>query len=367
MKIICSKSDLLSGVNIVLKAVPAKTTMSVLQCIFIDTSDGIIKLTATDMDMGIETVIDGNIEETGHIALDAKLFSEIVRKLPDSDVTIETDEKYKAKINCENSKFNIPGRSGDDFPTLPEVDKTNAYTISQFSLRELIRQTLFATASGDANPIFSGELFTFEGDKLKIDALDGQRIAIRQIEMAASGEDAKIIVPGKTLGELEKILPGDMDKQVSIYVTQLEMLFEFENTLVVTRLIEGEYFAVERMISSDYATKITVNKRDLQECLERASLLVRESEGRATVMDIEEGVLELSMQSQLGSMDEQLEIEREGKDIEIGFNPRFMLDALRVIDDEQISIYFMNPRSPFTIRDDGESYRYIILPITLNA
>ena len=367
MKIICSKSDLLTGVNIVLKAVPVKTTMTVLECILIDTSDGVIKLTATDMDMGIETVIEGDIIEGGHIALNAKLFSEIVRKLPDSQVTLETDESCKALITCEKAKFNIAGRSGDDFAALPVVEKTNAYSISQFSLKEIIRQTIFSTADNDANPIFSGELFEFSDNTLKVVALDGQRIAIRKIELKDSFESARVIVPGKTLSEVARILPGEIDKDVNMYITPLHMLFEFENTIVVTRLIEGEYFQVERMISSDYSSKAQVNKRNLQDCIERASLLVRESDRRPTIMGISEGVMELIMQSQIGTMNEEIDISREGKDIEIGFNPRFMLDVLRVIDDEEISIYLVNPRSPFSIRSDDGTYTYVILPISFNS
>jgi len=367
MKIICNKSEMLNGVNIVLKAVPAKTTMTVLQCILIEASDGVIKLTATDMDMGIETVIDGTIAEEGHIALDAKLFSEIVRKLPDNEVILETNASYKANIVCDKAKFNIAGRSGDDFVKLPEVEKNNVYTVSQFSLKEIIRQTLFSTAETDSNPVFSGELFEFKDSQLRVVALDGQRIAIRKIELKESFEPAKVIVPGKTLGETGKILSGEMDKDVKIYITALHMLFEFDKTVVVTRLIEGEYFQVDRMLSSDYSAKAVVNKRELQDCIERASLLVRESDRRPAVLSISEGMLELSMQSQIGSMNEEIDITREGKDIEIGFNPRFMLDVLRVIDDEEINIYLVNPRSPFLIRDDDNTYTYIILPISLNT
>ena len=163
------------------------------------------------------------------------------------------------------------------------------------------------------------------------------------------------------------ILPGEIDKDVNMYITPLHMLFEFENTIVVTRLIEGEYFQVERMISSDYSSKAQVNKRNLQDCIERASLLVRESDRRPTIMGISEGVMELSMQSQIGTMNEEIDISREGKDIEIGFNPRFMLDVLRVIDDEEISIYLVNPRSPFSIRSDDGTYTYVILPISFNS
>ena len=251
MKIICSKSDLLTGVNIVLKAVPVKTTMTVLECILIDTSDGVIKLTATDMDMGIETVIEGDIIEGGHIALNAKLFSEIVRKLPDSQVTLETDESCKALITCEKAKFNIAGRSGDDFAALPVVEKTNAYSISQFSLKEIIRQTIFSTADNDANPIFSGELFEFSDNTLKVVALDGQRIAIRKIELKEtsamlrySGGDAR-----KLLNILELVVEAAPEGEVVITDEMVENRLQ-QNPLAYDKDGEMHYDIISAFIKS---------------------------------------------------------------------------------------------------------------------
>ena len=367
MKIQCSKAHLLAGVSTALRAVPAKTTMTILECILIETESGDIRLSATDMDLGIETVIDGTIIENGHIAVNAKLFADIVRKLPDNDVVLDTDESYQMVISCEKAVFHIPGRSGDDFPKLPDVSRENLYTISQFSLKEIIRQTIFAIADSEVNPIFSGELFEFDGDHLRVVALDGQRISIRNILLKNDYGVTSVIVPGKTLLEVSRILSGDMEKEVTMFITPLHMLFEFDSTTVVTRLIEGEFFKVDRMLSPDYSTKVRIGKKDFQDCLERASLLVRESDRRPVVMNLFDGYLNLNMQSQIGSMNEDMEAEIEGKNIEIGFNPRFMLDVMRVIDDEQIQMYLTNPRSPIMIKDDEETYAYIVLPISLNA
>ena len=183
MKIICKKSDLLQGVNTVLKAVPGKTTMPILECILIDTTDGQIKLTANDMELGIETVIEGDVLDKGKIALEAKLFSEIVRKLPDSEVSIETDENFKAFIRCEKAKFHIAGKSGEDFAYLPEIEKSNFVALSQFSLKEVIRQTIFSIADNDSNKLMTGELFEINGSELKVVSLDGHRISIRKIQL----------------------------------------------------------------------------------------------------------------------------------------------------------------------------------------
>lgn len=192
MKLICSKSNLLRGVNIVSKAVPTRTTMAILECILIDASTNEIKLMANDMELGIETRVEGEIAERGVIALDAKIFSEIVRKLPDSDVTIETDASFKTVISCEKAKFNIVGKSGDDFSYLPYIEKNDAIVISQFTLKEVIRQTIFSIADNDNNKLMTGELFEINENELKVVSLDGHRISIRNIELKNNYENKRL-------------------------------------------------------------------------------------------------------------------------------------------------------------------------------
>lgn len=195
MKFICSKGNLLAGVQIVSKAVPNKTTMSILECILIDTTKGNITLTANDMELGIETVIQGNIVEKGIIALDAKIFLDIVRKLPDNDITVETDQNYKTTITCEKAKFNIIGKSGEDFSYLPSIERNDSIVLSQFSLKEVVRQTIFSISDNDTNKIMSGELFEITDDKLKVVSLDGHRVSIRNIVLKNSYPHKKVIVP----------------------------------------------------------------------------------------------------------------------------------------------------------------------------
>lgn len=367
MKIICNKSDLVQGVNTVLKAVPGKTTMPILECILIDTTDGTIKLTANDMELGIETIINGDVLDKGKIALEAKLFSEIVRKLPDSEVTLETDDNFKAKICCEKAKFNIAGKPGDDFAYLPQIEHENPVVLSQFSLKEIIRQTIFSIADNDSNKLMTGELFEINENELKVVSLDGHRISIRKIELKESYNPIKVVVPGKTLNEVSKILSGGVDDNVQLFFTDRHIVFEFDQTTVVSRLIEGQYFRIDQMLSSDYETKITINKKELQSCIERASLLVKEGDKKPIIIQIGDGSLELKITSMIGSMNEDIDIHKEGKDLTIGFNPKFILDALRVIDDEEIDIYLVNPKAPCFIRDEKQQYIYLILPVNINA
>lgn len=367
MKLICNKSELLKGVNIVSKAVPVRTTMAILECILIDASANKIKLTANDMELGIETIIDGEILEAGIIALDAKIFLEIVRKLPDNEVTIETDAAFKTLITCEKAKFNIIGKSGEDFSYLPYVERKDSITMSQFTLKEVIRQTIFSITDNDANKLMSGELFEINENLLKVVSLDGHRISIRNIELKNSYEHKKVIVPGKTLNEISKIIPGSAEEDVMIFLTENHIVFEFDQTMVVSRLIEGEYFKIEQMLSSDYETKLTIHKKELLDCIDRASLLIKEGDKKPIIMNITDDSMELKINSFIGSMNEEIDIEKEGKDILIGFNPKFYIEALRVIDDESITIYMVNPKAPCFIKDENESYIYLILPVNFNS
>ena len=367
MKLICSKSNLLHGVNIVSKAVPTRTTMAILECILIDASANEIKLTANDMELGIETKIEGEIAERGVIALYAKIFSEIVRKLPDSDVTIETDASFKTTITCEKAKFNIVGKSGDDFSYIPYIERNEPIVMSQFTLKEVIRQTIFSIADNDNNKLMTGELFEIEENDLKVVSLDGHRISIRNIELKNNYSHKKVVVPGKTLQEVSKILPGSAEDEVSIFLTDNHIVFEFENTTVVSRLIEGEYFKIEQMLSSDYETKVKINKRELLDCIDRATLLVKEGDKKPIIMNITDGTMELKINSFIGSMNEDIDIAKEGKDILIGFNPKFFIDALRVIDEEEVTLYMVNPKAPCFIKDDEGTFIYLILPVNFNA
>lgn len=367
MKLICSKQNLLYGVNIVSKAVPTRTTMAILECILIDASANEIKLTANDMELGIETKIEGQIEERGIIALDAKIFSEIVRKLPDSDVTIETDSNFKTTITCEKAKFNIVGKSGDDFSYIPFIERNESVHISQFTLKEVIRQTIFSIADNDNNKLMTGELFEINENELKVVSLDGHRISIRKIQLKENYEHKKVVVPGKTLQEVCKILPGNADSEVDIYITENHIVFEFDNTTVVSRLIEGEYFKIEQMLSSDYETKVKINKRELLDCIDRATLLVKEGDKKPIIMNVTDDSVQLKINSFIGSMDEEIDVKKDGKDILIGFNPKFFIDALRVIDDEEVALYMVNPKAPCFIKDDDETYIYLILPVNFNA
>ncbi|MCR5650192.1 MAG: DNA polymerase III subunit beta [Lachnospiraceae bacterium] len=366
MKIRCSQSQLVAGINTVVKAVPTRTSMTILECIlFTADSDG-IKLTANDMELGIETYIEGEVEEPGSIAVEAKIISNLVRSYSEDDFYITSGDNNKVYIECGKSKIEINGRTPEEFVLLPELDKSSPIEISQFSLKELIRQTIFSISDNDTNKIMTGELFEINEDQFKVVSLDGHRISVRNITLKNSYGHNSVIVPGKTLLELSKIIPGDVDKDVSIYLCENHVIFEYESVKVVSRIIEGNYFKIDQMISNDYETRIDVSKKELLEVIQRSTLMVKEGDKKPIVFTVKDDVATLSINSTIGSMNDDVDIEKSGKDIVIGFNPKFLIDALRVIDDENVTLYMVNPKAPCIIKNEDVSYLYLILPVNFN-
>jgi DNA polymerase III subunit beta len=241
------------------------------------------------------------------------------------------------------SKFNIAGKSGDDFSYLPAIIKDKMITLSQFQLKEVINQTIFSIAINDNNKMMTGELFEGRSD------------------------DVRVVIPGKTLQEISKILNADAESFVNIYFTNNHVLFEFDQTHVVSRLIEGDYFKISQMLSNDYETKVSINKKEFLDSIDRANLLIREGDKKPIIINILNGLLQVNVNSAIGALNEDIDIDKEGKDIMIGFNPKFLMDALRVIDDENVTMYLVNHKSPCFIRDKEENYIYLILPVNFTA
>ena len=368
MEIRVAKQELANGISIVSKAVPSKTTMSILECIMIDARGDSIRLIANDMELGIETAVAGQIVNGGRIAVGASMFSNIIRKLPDNEVCLTTDGE-KVTITCENARFTILGRTGEDFSYLPELDQENGIKISQFTLREMITKTIFSISGNESNGMMTGELLETKGGKLRMVALDGHRIAMRRVAAKEEYPDRRVIIAGKALSEISKILSGDMEKEVAIYFTDKHAQFVFDSTQVVSRLIDGTYYNIDSMLSGNYTTTVKVNRQQMLGCLDRATLLVREEDKKPIIVMLRGSEMEFRINTTLGSMNETVSVEKEGDDMNIGFNPKFVIEALRAIEDEEITIYLVSPKAPCFIRNDmagdveGQEYCYLILPV----
>ena len=366
MKFTCSKNNFNNGINIALKAVPGKTTMPILECVVIEAKGESIKLTTNDMQLGIETKIPAEVVQEGIILVNAKMISEIVRRLPDDDVNFEVDENNNILLFCGKSKFNIPGINHEEFPMLPKIEVEKTIHISQFTLKEMIRQTIFSISDNESNKILTGELFEINGNGFKIASLDLVRVSIRKIQLKESYEHIKVVIPGKTLNEVSKILNGDMEDEVTILFSKNHVIFEFDQTVVISRLIEGNFYNIDQMLKNNYETKVKINKSELYGCIDRATLLLREAEKKPVILNIRDNEIQMEMNTKIGSMDEEVSAVKDGKDLRIAFNPKYINDVLKVIDDEEVNLYMFNSNAPCFIKNDEESYIYLILPVNMN-
>lgn len=363
MKVICSKENLLEGINIVQKAVSTKTTLPILEGILVE-ADEIFKMTGNDLEIGIECYVEADIKEKGSIILNSKMFGDIVRRLPDSEVMIEVKENNTVTIECENSLFEIRGMAAEGFPALPEIEKRNGIRIKQKTIKEMIKQTIFAVSLDENRPILTGSLFDFYEKKLSLVSIDGYRLALRTLEHDDEFEPGRMVIPGKTLNEISKIIQPT-DEDIIIYAAGNQILFEMGNCIMVSRLLEGDYLNYSGIIPNENETRLTVNTKELLACFERASLVITNDERRYPVkLDISDDMLVITSNTEIGNAREEIRVEMEGKKLEISFNPRYFIDALRVIDNETVNIYFTTSIGPCTIKPvQGDDFAYLVLPI----
>ena len=365
MKIELTKQDLVRQLNIVLKAVPNKASMDILQCIAINAFKDEIKFTTNNLELGIEIIMKGNVIESGSLAINAKIFSDIIRKLPDDLVVISTDVNLKTTIQCGEVEFSLTCRSVENFPVLPVIVPENEVSLSQFTLKEMIQQTAFSISENQNRIRMTGELLEIYDNHMRLVSMDGYRLSERKIKLKQDCKNIKIIIPGKSLIEIGKILSDNLEDSVIIQVTQKHILFQFESSKIITRLIDGDFFSVNRMITNEYSTKISVHKQALLESIDRATLLVGESEKSPIILNIEGEILIMKADSAIGTLNEKIGICKEGNDIRIGFNPKYLHDVLRAIDEERIELYFNSSRTPCIIRDEEATYIYVVSPVTL--
>lgn len=369
MKFICEKDKMLKALNSVTKAVASKTTMPILEGILIQTNDNEIKFTTYDLEIGIEYVMEAQIEEQGSTVVNAIMFSEIIRKLPDTDINIILNENNLLVIECEGSLYKLATMKPEEFPELPQINVENSITIEQNTLKSMIRKTIFAVSIEENRPIFTGCLFETCENKLNVVAVDGFRLAWNSVTLAENKNDFSAVIPGKTLNEVNKIITDSFDT-VKIGVSKNQVLFEMEKCKVVTRLLDGEFLNYNNVVPLDWETRIRANRNNLQECFERISLIassVAEKEKKYPVkVLIDIGKVTISCTNQTGDAKEELYVSTEGKNLEAGFNPKYFLDALKVIDDDEVYVDFGSNISPCVIRPiDEENYTYMILPIRL--
>ena len=371
MKIIFEKDKMIKALNSVTKAVATKTTMPILEGILIQTNNDDIKLTCYDKELGIEYIIkENNVLEQGSIVVNAIMFSEIIRKLPDTNITISINENNLLVIECEGSVYKLATMNPDDFPQLPEINVENSIELEQNTIKDMIRKTIFAISTEENRPVFTGCLFEVKNNKLNVVAVDGFRLAWKSKVLNTKTNDFEAVIPGRTLQEINKILADSFDL-IKLGISKNQALFEIENCKIVTRLLDGEFLKYSEVIPKKWETRVRVNKNLISNCFERISLISSssmEKEKRYPVkLNVEVGKIKISCTNQTGDAKEEIFTTTEGQDLEAGFNPKFFLDVLRNIDDEEVYINFGTSISPSVIKsieDDGD-YQYMILPVRL--
>lgn len=364
MKVICSKEHLIEGINIVQKAVSTKSTLAILEGIMLEVNEQ-FKLTGNDLEIGIECYVDADIKRQGSIVLNSKMFGDIVKRLPDSEVLIEVLPNNSVIIECENSHFELKGIPSDTYPALPSIKKENAFIIKQKIAREMIRQTLFAVSIDENRPILTGSLLECKENNVTFVSIDGFRLALRKSKIENENQSFSVVIPGKTLNEIVKILQP-IDEKITIYSTQNQILFDIGNCKVVSRLLEGEYLNYNSIIPKEYETKVRVKTKDILSSLERASLITAEEKKYPVKFNVMDEKIIISSNTEIGAVREEVRVDITGNNLDIGFNPRYFIDSLKVIEDEEIDIYFTSSIGPCTIRPiEKHDYAYMILPVRI--
>ena len=371
MKIVCEKEKLLKGINSVVRGVPTRTTMPILEGILIQTNDNELKLTSYDLELGIEYTMECEVQEEGNTVVNSVMFSEIIRKLPDTDISIELNENNLLVIECEGSLYKLSTMNPDEFPELPKIVVENSIETEQTVLKNMIRKTIFAVSIEENRPIFTGCLFEVINNSLNVVAIDGFRMGWVSNSLSVASNNFKAVIPGKTLNEVNKIILDSFDS-IKIGVSKNQAIFEMENCKIVTRLLDGEFLNYASVIPSNWETRIRVNKNSLQNCFERVSLIssssIEKEKKYPVKISIDVGKVLISCTNQTGDAKEEIYLETEGKELEIGVNPKYFLDALKAIDDEEIYVSFGTNISPCVIKpvdETSKDYTYMILPIRM--
>lgn len=370
MKIVCNKVQLLDVINTVQKAVSAKSTMPILECIKIDAdAQGTMTVTGNNLELCIEYASQCSIPEGGSIAISSRMFGEIVRRMPDGDITIEVNEANNiTKIKNGASEFNIQGLDANEYPAAPDIEEKFRFQIQQPVLKKMIRKTIFCIASESSIPILTGALLEINNGDLRIVSTDKSRLAIVTEKIDGDIPDSRFVIPAVTLRELMKVLKDE--EEVEVVVADRHVLFNFGEFKVITRLLDGEFINYAPILNMGSSIFATVNTKDICESLERASLLINDDISAKTrrvpvVLNINFDKIEVHCMTNRGMVHDVVDVELQGDGLQIGFNNRYLLEALRASEEEKVKMEFRDAESACFIRSlsEEENYTYVVLPV----
>lgn len=365
MKLICEGLDLCDAVLKVLRAAAVRTPNPVLEGIKLTAKEDTLTLCATDQELAIEKTIVADVKIAGEVVVPGKFFAEFVKKLSNEQIELSLTKENTLKIKYTDSEGFLQCLNVSEFPIIREIGAPEKVTLATKDLKDLIDKTIFSVAIDDARPILKGCLFEFENDELRAVALDGYRLATYKASAHASKAKFSYIVPARCLSEISKLL--DIETETTdLLFDQNHMMVKENNTKIITRLLEGEFINYRQVIPKETTTTITVSKAQLEDGLERASLLARMDKNNLVKFDIHDNILTLTSASNIGNVTENITVSLEGKDLVIAFNARYLSDCMHTISDEFVKINFSSPIAPCTICSaDGDNYLYLILPVRI--
>ena len=371
MKFTCDRNSLTYAINIAQKAVAARSTLPVLEGLLIKAKNGRVVITGNDLEIGIECIFEAEIESEGSVVVNSRLFGDIIRKMTGESVVIDVNDNNVTNIRCGNSKFNITGIEAAEFPEIQRFDVQYEINLTKKQLKELVRSTIFAVGTNELKMILTGCLLEASGKNVNMVAVDGYRLAYKKIECendTVSGYfgDVAIVIPSKSLNELTKIL-DDKDEEIKIFCSEKNIRFEFDNVVFTSRLLEGDYLDYKKIIPSEYKTKVKTDVKSVIEAVERASLVITSEVTKAPIiLNIVDGEIKINCETQVGKVEEIIPVDMEGNAIEIGFNNRYLLDALKAVSTEEVKLSFIDSVNTCLISPvEGEDFKYIVLPLRL--
>lgn len=364
MRFACNVTELTGALSIATRAIATRSTMPILEGVLLSSCEDSLRLTCSDISLSIETHLPAQISEAGSVVLPGKLLSDIMRKLPqDAAMEITIDDKNMAMIRCLKSKTTLQGLPAEEYPQLPEVDDATQIELPKLILREMIQRTSFAIATDETRPVLTGCLLESDAETLSIVALDGFRLALRKARFSNPLPSLSVVVPGKVLNEIARIL-DDTEDLVSLQYGKTHLLADMGNTRIIARLLEGEFIKYEKILPSEWQTKVVVDKATLESAIDLASLMAREGKNNLVKMHIEETMMLITSNADLGDVREEIPIDFEGRELDIAFNVRYVTDTLRAIEDEKIELRFNSNVSPCVICPTvGDQFLYLALPV----
>lgn len=368
MKFTCSQQSLSKALNTVSKAVTSRTTIPILKGILLQTlPDGTLTLSASDLDISIEKKIDVNVEKEGSIVVLSKLFSDIIRKLPNEEILIEEKENNTIMIKTISSEFTIVGLPADEFPNINEIeDKSNMLSFDKEIFKDMVKKTSFAASIDEAKGIIVGVLMEIEPDVVNMVALDGFRMAVAREQMKSAGS-TRIIISSKIINEVNKIVSEtESECDINIMLSDKKAVILIDNTKIIIRLMEGEFINYKAIIPTVNKTKVEIGRNILLESIERASLLAKEGKNNLIRLTIKNNLMTITSKSEEGNVKEEIIMEKTGDDLEIGFNSKYVIDVLKAVDQEQVLMEFNTSTTPCLVKPvTGNSFEYLILPVRI--